>query len=303
MEDVDFLFDDTHLERAELERIAKQANKEPVKVDFNAVILRKFTLALINAVAEKQTKETKAKAVEIQPKQPLQKSIINKPIEMPHPELKEEIKKEVEEKKIPVAPIEAPKPEFPEYVIIKNAENKDLVKARLKDHDYFLIEPEVVDKDKELLKKLIEKLENNITKKPEIVNDKTFMVNIVQKFSKKLNIPFNMDYFDKIRYYIVRNTIGYGIIDPLIKDQHIKEIHFIGLHKHIQIAFNEEKNIETNITFENMQDVNNIIKKFFDKAKQKLNRDSNYLDIDIQGVQIKAFYDFDLKESKFDIKK
>src|SRR3989344_7291205 len=196
MEDIDFLFDDTHLEKAELEKIARQAGKEPVKKDFNAVILRKFTIALINAVIEQKNKEAKTKAVEIKPIQ--QKPTIKEAIgEVPHPEIAEEIKKEkllTEEKKIPVSPIEPPKPEFPEYVIIKNTESKAMASVQIKNHNYFLKEPELNDKDKQLLKILIDKFEKDILKKPDLVNNKNFMIKIIQKYSNKLKIPFTPDY-------------------------------------------------------------------------------------------------------------
>ena len=54
MEDIDFLFDDSHLDKQELENIAKTAEKKPVKRDFNAVILKKFILAVIKVVSEKK---------------------------------------------------------------------------------------------------------------------------------------------------------------------------------------------------------------------------------------------------------
>jgi len=305
MEDIDFLFDDTHLEKAELEKIARQAGKEPVKKDFNAVILRKFTIALINAVIEQKNKEAKTKAVEIKPIQ--QKPTIKEAIgEVPHPEIAEEIKKEkllTEEKKIPVSPIEPPKPEFPEYVIIKNTESKAMASVQIKNHNYFLKEPELNDKDKQLLKILIDKFEKDILKKPDLVNNKNFMIKIIQKYSNKLKIPFTPDYFDNIRYYLVRDVLGYSSIDPLMQDIHVKEIHFMGLHKPLHIVFNDERDIETNVMFGDMQDVNKLVKKFFDKAKIKLSKDNNYLDNDAIGFQLKAFYDFNLKESKFDIKK
>lgn len=293
MKDIDFLFDDTHLDKKELEKIAREATREPQKKDFNAVILRKFTLALINAVA----KQKEVKPIAKQEIKPVQKQITIQKHEIPTPELK------VEEKVIPVSPIEAPKPEFPEYDIIKNSEGKVMAKSILKNHDYFLQEPILNDKDKELLKKLTGKLEGKILKKPELVNDKSFMLKIVQKYSNKFKIPFNSDYFDVVRYYLIRNIIGYSLIDPLMQDPHVKEIHFLGLHKPLQIVFNEQKDTETNITFDKMEDVNLIIKRFFDKAKQRLTKDNNYLDTDILGVQIKAYYDFNLKESKLDIKK
>ena len=305
MEDIDFLFDDTHLEKAELEKIARQAGKEPVKKDFNAVILRKFTIALINAVIEQKNKEAKTKAVEIKPIQ--QKPTIKEAIgEVPHPEIAEEIKKEkllTEEKKIPVSPIEPPKPEFPEYIIIKNTESKAMASVQIKNHNYFLKEPELNDKDKQLLKILIDKFEKDILKKPDLVNNKNFMIKIIQKYSNKLKIPFTPDYFDNIRYYLVRDVLGYSSIDPLMQDIHVKEIHFMGLHKPLHIVFNDERDIETNVMFGDMQDVNKLVKKFFDKAKIKLSKDNNYLDNDAIGFQLKAFYDFNLKESKFDIKK
>lgn len=290
MEDIDFLFDDSHLEKQELEKIAKTAEKEPVKRDFNAVILKKFILAVIKTVSEKKPEVLIKKEIpkqfmkKIEPKETMVPSILK--IEKP----------------IPVSPIEAPKPEFLEYAIIKNAEQKTLANAQIKDHTYYLTEPALNDKDKELLKKLTDDFVNKFIKKPELVNDKKFMINIVQKLSNKFKIPFNPDYFDKIRYYVVRNIIGYGLIDPLIQDKNIREIHFISLHKPLQIKFNEEL-IETNIVLDNMQDVNNIVKRFFDKTKQKLTKESNYIDNDVLGFQIKAFYDFNLNESKFDIKK
>ncbi|MDD5649906.1 MAG: hypothetical protein PHF86_05715 [Candidatus Nanoarchaeia archaeon] len=297
MEDIDFLYDDTNLEKSKLAEIAKEANKVPVKEDYNIVVLRKFILSVLKVFQDEEKKQLIKKEL---PKTGVQTLQIKQEVK---PEIKkiEPVKPEV--KPIPVAPIEAPKPEFAEYSVIKNTENKTMASVSLKDHNYFLKEPEINDKDKILLNNLTEKFGSKILKKPELVGDKKFMVDIVQKLSKKLNLTFNMDYFDKIRYYFVRNLIGYGALDPLIQDLHVKEIHFMGLHKPIHISFNEEKDIETNIIFDNMQEVNKIIEKFFIRAKQKLTKESNYLDSDIAGLSIKAFYEFNLNDSKLDIKK
>ncbi len=326
-EEPEFIYDDTVLEKEKLKEIVKIATRKPEKKDFNAVVLRKFVLALLEVYKEKLAKA--------KPKKPVPKPKIPKPEEKPaklgakeiKPEVKgeakvevpkteaevkpKEIQKPTEEKpqekpkELPVAPPEEiPKPEFKKEVIIKSSTGKELALARVTEESYELLEPKLSEQEEKMLFTLKNKLKRKLTKKPELVMDMKFMEKIIKKFAKKFKLPYNQELFEKIRYYIVRDIIGYGKIDPLLKDKKVKEIYYKGLDKPVVIVYQGlEKELQTNIKFTTKEEINELIEKFFVRAKQKLSKQNNYLDTDVLGFHVKAAYDFVNAASTFEIKK
>ena len=70
----------------------------------------------------------------------------------------------------------------------------------------------------------------------------------------------------KIEYYLLRNTIGYGPINVIMKDQYIEDISCDGLGKPIYVWHQRYESIPTNIVFKKEEELDSLILKLAHKA-------------------------------------
>ncbi len=293
-DDINFLHDDTLLEKEKLQEIMKEVSKKPKKYNPNSLFLRKFVLAMFKA-AEKQTKKKKPSKEEKYEKK-LKKSVLE---EVPGPKIEKEVETKTKPEKVEPAPI----PEYPEYPVIRNSDNTVLARAALKDHNYIVSEPKLSETEGNLLEKLKGKIGKKISSKPKLVHDDKLMKKNIDKFAKKFNVKPNKELYRKMHYYLVKDLIDYGKINVPLKDNNVKEIHCKSYKEPVKVKYNNFDDVKTDIKFENHEELQNLLKRMFEKAKVKLNKKNNYLDTDKLGFQIKATYDFEGEASKFEIKK
>ena len=62
----------------------------------------------------------------------------------------------------------------------------------------------------------------------------------------------------KISYYLERDIVGYGKIDPLMFDPYVEDISCSGIDKSIFLWHRRYENIRTNISFKEEQDLNDL---------------------------------------------
>ncbi len=70
----------------------------------------------------------------------------------------------------------------------------------------------------------------------------------------------------KIEYYLLRNTVGYGPIDVVMKDPYIEDISCDGLGKPIYVWHQRYESIPTNIVFKEEDELDSLILKLAHKA-------------------------------------
>ena len=96
--------------------------------------------------------------------------------------------------------IEAPAISEEKELILSKESGKPLVKTEFDGKSYKVIEPTISEQDKKLLDELkTYRLDEN-------------SINQVQNLCKKYNILFSKEYYDKLRYYLVRDKNRYGKI-------------------------------------------------------------------------------------------
>ena len=124
----------------------------------------------------------------------------------------------------------------------------------LHEYQYQVIEPELSEKEKELLEnieiRLVETLDVNlrdITK----ANAKTYLREHVDIFMRDYRIELSPVNHEKIMYYITRDFLGYGEIDALMKDKGIEDISCDGPNTPIFAYHRKYESIPTNINFDN----------------------------------------------------
>lgn len=114
---------------------------------------------------------------------------------------------------------------------------------------YHVVEPALTAFERTLLEKIYDDLRDILileeipteAKKSEILKQKT------KELVKGYRIPLSSGSLDKILYYTERNYIGYGFVDPLLKDPAIEDISCDGVDVPVFLYHRKYQNIKTNI--------------------------------------------------------
>ncbi|GEM_PF-688388 len=131
---------------------------------------------------------------------------------------------------------------------------------------YYVEEYGLTMEDKAVLDKLTQILMDEIRppERPEEIKDLRSYVfeeakRIAEKYRNKLGLVGTRRL--KLLYYIERNLIGYGPIDPLMRDPNIEDISCNGVNIPIYIWHRKYENIPTNITFLDDEYLNEYVMK------------------------------------------
>ncbi len=127
---------------------------------------------------------------------------------------------------------------------------------------YVVIEPVLIPKEKELLKRVKEllkiALEVDVRTLEKSHNTIAYLKKKVIEIVKRFDVKMAKSTFDKVMYYLNRDLLGYGIIDPLMKDSLIEDISCDGPRIPIYIWHRDYESIPTTIMFNDQE----ILDKF-----------------------------------------
>lgn len=87
----------------------------------------------------------------------------------------------------------------------------------------------------------------------------------------------------KILYYLERDIVGYGKIDPLMHDPYVEDISCSGVNKHIFLWHRRYENIRTNILFREEQELDDFIMKTVHKAGKHVSIAFPIVDVTLPG--------------------
>ncbi len=153
---------------------------------------------------------------------------------------------------------------------------------------YFVEEYGLTPADMEVLKKLTEILLDEIRPptRPEDIKDLKGYVfreaeRIADKYKTKLGLVGSRRI--KLLYYIERNLLGYGPIDPLLRDPNIEDISCNGVGIPIYVWHKKYESIPTNITFVEEDYLNEFIMKLAHMAGKHISIAFPILDAMLPG--------------------
>ena len=168
---------------------------------------------------------------------------------------------------------------------------------------YNIIEPQINFK---ILSRTIDHIKRKLNKDVNILRDDILLSKNIKKACKKYKVEYTSSYFENIKYYLYRDFLHFGKIDPLIMDNNISTITCEGINKLISILINNQK-IETNLVFSSNEEINDLLFKFAKQANKQLNAANPMLDavITTQFNTLKIEANLGLEEisSRFMIKK
>lgn len=140
---------------------------------------------------------------------------------------------------------------------------------------YSVIEPELSNTEKELLKLIQLGLEEMINisfvklQKSDLVI--TYLEKSVQSILLEIGSKVSKETYMKIMYYIFRDFVGLNRIEPLLNDKYIEDIECNGFDFPLYIVHRKYENLRTNVVFKD-----NALKDFVEKVAQKTGRYISY---------------------------
>ena len=177
---------------------------------------------------------------------------------------------------------------------------------------YYVIEPRLDENLNNIIKQTIHKLEDRLDvpldslRDPSVVKD--YVLRKVDQIWDEYGVNIPSKYEPYVKYYILRDTIGYGKIDPLMNDPKIEDISCNGVNIPIFIFHRNPYigEIQTNIVFTSDEELDSFVMKLALRTGRSLSVAHPLLDgilPDGSRIQITYGRDISRKGSTFTIRK
>jgi len=177
----------------------------------------------------------------------------------------------------------------------------------------YIVEEPVVSKElSEIISKTIAKLQERLEISPtELKARKKVMGYVNEKIDEiwsEEDLSLSEEDVLKAKYYIMRDTVGYGKIDPLMRDPNIEDISADGAGLPIFIFHRNPLygEMPTNISFKDRAEIDSFVMKLAQKAGKTISIASPLLDATLpDGSRLQATYGSDIarRGSNFSIRK
>jgi len=160
---------------------------------------------------------------------------------------------------------------------------------------YEIIEPTLLPEEEARLKELKSLLmeEISITPKDLETREKAeeFLKAKVRELIKNYRLKIAEEAVDKLLYYIIRDFLGYGKIDPLMKDHLIEDISADGVNIPLYVWHREYESMPTNLVFKEENELNSFIIRLAYLAGKNVSIASPLLDASLpDGSRIQLTY-------------
>jgi len=189
-----------------------------------------------------------------------------------------------------------------EYPVILSA-TQTLAKAVIDmDHGklkYSIIEPQV---DLKVLARTIDLFGRDLRKDANVLKDDRLLRKYIEKACKKNNVEFTENYFEFVKYYLYRDYLHLGRIDPLAMDVNINTIMCDGVNRPVSVMHGHQK-METNVIFSSNEEINSLLLRIAKIAGRTLDATNPILDVVIGNLKVEATLGLAEISSRFIIKK
>ncbi len=122
--------------------------------------------------------------------------------------------------------------------------------------------------------------------KTEIVDPRKFFAQEAKKIVDKYRISLgwlpDVSWY-KILYHAERDLVGFGKIDPLMRDPNIEDISCDGVHKSVYIWHRNYESLETNLEFESDEVLDNLVVKLVHMAGKHVSTAFPIVDASLPG--------------------
>ena len=160
---------------------------------------------------------------------------------------------------------------------------------------YELIEPTLLEEEenqlKEIKKLLVEEIDVNLKEIGTPEQAEEYLKTKIHEVIKDYRLKIDDDSVDKFTYYIIRDFLGYGKIDPLMRDPMIEDISGDGVNIPIYVWHRDHESLPTNIVFNDSAELNSFIVRLAYLAKKNISLAAPILDASLpDGSRIQMTY-------------
>ncbi len=181
-------------------------------------------------------------------------------------------------------------PLYEPYVYAAIVKDPDTQRIR-----YEVIEPTLLKQEetqlKEIKRLLIEEIDVNLKDIETREKAREYLEQKVREITDEYSFKSAEEATNKLMYYIVRDFVGFGKIDPLMKDHLIEDISADGVNIPIFIWHREYESLPTNIIYEDVDELNSFIIRLAYLARKNISIATPMLDAALpDGSRIQLTY-------------
>jgi flagellar protein FlaI len=160
---------------------------------------------------------------------------------------------------------------------------------------YEVVEPTLLKEEEKQLKEikdiLVEEIDVNLKEIGTREKAEEYLKTKIHEIIKDYRLKIDEEAVDKLMYYIIRDFLGYGKIDPLMKDPLIEDISADGVNVPIYIWHRDYESLPTNILFQNSEELNSFIVRLAYMARKNISLAMPILDASLpDGSRIQMTY-------------
>jgi archaeal flagellar protein FlaI len=145
-------------------------------------------------------------------------------------------------------------------------------------HTYQVCEVSLTRGEEELLKEIREWLYEVINLDfTSLDRPEDFLRQKVQEITKEFGIRLSPPSMERIMYYVARDLIGYGKLDPIMRDKRVEDISSDGAGIPIFVYHQKYGSLETNVTF-NREELDSLIYKLAQRSGRHISMAKPLLD-------------------------
>ncbi len=174
---------------------------------------------------------------------------------------------------------------------------------------YWVIEPPLSDVEKDNLKRLKDLLQVSLPYSLEAVEEERrekFLLEHLDKVMEDYRIKMSENSLEKVRYYIVRDFLGFNKIDPIMHDPHVEDISCDGPGIPIYLYHRDYGSIKTNVAFPTDEELDGFVVSLAQKCRKTISVANPILDATLpNGSRLNATYGREVttRGSSFTIRK
>ncbi len=175
---------------------------------------------------------------------------------------------------------------------------------------YIVVEVPVSSEDREIMKMVKEFLVESLDIDFGIIKKKgkamEYLRKKISEIIKDYDIKIDEKGFDKLTYFVSRDFIGFGKIEPMMKDHMIEDISCDGTNVQIYIWHRKYESIPTSVIFETEEELDSLVIKMAQRAGRHISVAQPLLDASLDdGSRIQITYGKEVTQrgSTFTIRK
>lgn len=155
------------------------------------------------------------------------------------------------------------------------------------EYKYFLDELQLDDLERSIYNRILDILLAEIeSPKEEVTDPRKFFANEARKIVDKYRITLgwlpDVSWY-KILYHAERDLVGFGRIDPLMRDSNIEDISCDGVEKPVYVWHRKYESIESNLRFGNDEELDNTVVKLVHMAGKHVSSAFPIVDASLPG--------------------